>query len=163
MTSIRLCRDHYVKSDSPSNKLLNFFNDAKFLVIKKPRKSDEAEKPGPSNLLQDENTEIGKDGICLIILIIFKIIILVTELRSRICRFQAGCYTLVDDQIIENKVSDGIWLDVNLCFSSYPKEWPEEFGGYTSYFDRNNFDEEDVSFIFIFYIMCKYDSDVFLV
>uniref|UniRef100_A0A915PZV1 Prolyl 4-hydroxylase alpha subunit domain-containing protein n=1 Tax=Setaria digitata TaxID=48799 RepID=A0A915PZV1_9BILA len=61
------------------------------------------------------------------------------EFTSVVYRVLSGSYTMVDDEIFGETEKLGCCLDFNLFLS--PNEWNDEYGGFISYFTKNEEDE----------------------
>lgn len=62
------------------------------------------------------------------------------ELVSFINRFDQGCYSMADDQLIAHSEDNGFSLDVILFFGR-KQNWPSQNGGFISYFSSGEEDE----------------------
>ncbi|KAF7635607.1 hypothetical protein Mgra_00004996 [Meloidogyne graminicola] len=62
------------------------------------------------------------------------------ELVSFINRFDQGCYSMADDQLIAHSEDNGFSLDV-ILFLGRKQEWPAQNGGFISYFACGEEDE----------------------
>uniref|UniRef100_A0A915NJF9 Uncharacterized protein n=1 Tax=Meloidogyne floridensis TaxID=298350 RepID=A0A915NJF9_9BILA len=62
------------------------------------------------------------------------------ELVSFINRFDQGCYSMADDQLIAHSEDNGFSLDV-IIFFGRKQNWPSQNGGFISYFSSGEEDE----------------------
>ncbi|VDM09084.1 unnamed protein product [Wuchereria bancrofti] len=62
------------------------------------------------------------------------------ECCSSVYRVGKTCYTMVDDEVVDETEQLGCCLDFNLFL--FPNEWDDEHGGFISYFTKN--EEEEV-------------------